>query len=181
LSLTLISISALAADAGSNASLVTNGDFELDSKSPGWPDDWGKQTPGITRETEEGRHFLRLVSQEPGKMLMVYREIPIPAGTKSVEISIRYRTSNVQRGEKQWFDARAIFHFLDSARGVLKPDPKPMIFSLKADSWTEATQQVTVPAGAHSLQLMPSLYQVTAGTLDLAEVRVTPVNDGAAN
>ena len=179
LTLALLSTPAFAADAPNAASLVANGNFELDSKSAGWPDGWGKAAPGLTWEAENGKHFLRLVSQTPGQTLMAYREVPIPPGTKGIEIAFRYRTAGVVRGAQPWFDARSMFHFLDAQRKNVQPEPKPMVFSAKAAAWTEVTQNVKIPEGAAALQMMPSLFQAAAGTLDLAEIRVTPLNDAA--
>jgi len=175
LSLAFYSISAFAAD-----SLVTNGNFEAATKNPAWPDGWGNgPSSGVTWEVEEGKHFLRLVSQKPGQTLMAYREVPIPAGTKGIEIFFRFRTAGVQKGAQSWFDTRSMFHFLDSNRKPVAPDPKPLVFSTKAATWTEASERVKVPEGAVSLQMMPSLFQVAAGTLDLSEVRVTPLDEAA--
>jgi len=152
--------------------LLSNGDFQLATADPTWPDDWPKGA-GITWETDSGKHFLRLVSQKPGQHLMAYREIPIPPGIKNVQVTIRYRTSGISPGVQNWMDARAIFHFIDDSRKVLSPDPGPMDFSSDAADWTVASAQYAVPAGATKMMLMPSLFMVAAGTLDLAEVDVT--------
>jgi hypothetical protein len=165
---------AAASQATMASSLVTNGDFSLTTKDPTWPDGWGKGA-GITWEAEGGAHFMRLVQQTPGKMLMLYNEVNIPDGVKNVEISIRYRTSGIQAGDQNWMDGRAIFHFLDSNRKPVAPDAKPLRFSTDASTWMTVTEQCSVPTGATILQLMPSLFKVTAGTLDLAEIKVTPL------
>jgi len=157
------------------SSLVANGDFSLATKDPTWPDGWGKATPGITWETEGTTHFMRLVAQAPGKMLMLYNEVKIPDGVKNVEISFRYRTSGVQAGEQNWMDARAIFHFLDANRKLISPDPSPLRFSKDAGTWMIASESCPVPSGATILQVIPTLFKVTAGTLDLIEIKVTPV------
>jgi len=161
--------------APSGRSLLSNGDFSAATKNPSWPDNWGHQA-GITWETENGRHFLRLVSQKPGQMLMAYREMPIPPDVKGLEIAIRYRTAGVQSGAKPWFDSRAIFHFLDASRKPVPPDPKAMGLSTKAADWTVASQRVAVPEGAVTLQMMPALFMAAAGTLDLSEIRVTELS-----
>lgn len=159
------------------ASIVSNGDFELATKDPSWPDDWGRDKDNaISWQEESGKHFLRLVSPAPGKMVMAYREVHIPPGVKGLNFSARYRTAGIQPGAKPWFDARAVFHFLDASRKQVKPDPSPVSFSAKAADWTEAHARFMVPEGATTLVLMPALFQVTAGTLDLAEIEVTPLS-----
>jgi len=168
-----------AAPAAKGPSLLSNGDFQTATKDPAWPDGWGKGD-GITWETEGGKHFLRLVQKTPGKMLMAYREMAIPAGTKGLVITIRYRTANVKSGAQPWFDARAIFHFIDASRQPVKPDPKAIIFSKKAATWTEGSAKCVVPPEAKTLQLMPALFQAEAGTLDLAEVYVGAMSESDA-
>jgi len=156
--------------------LVSNGDFETDSKGKGWPDGWPKGA-GMTWEVENGKHFLRLVSQSPGQMLTAYREVPLDPSVKGVEISIRHRTAGVKRGSDLWNDARAVFHFVGADKKPIPPEPKPIIFSALAKDWTEKSIRVLVPPGAVKLVLMPSLFKALSGTLDLAEVRVVALDD----
>jgi len=161
------------ANAAPAVSLVSNGDFSTASNDPSWPDNWSKGA-GISWETENGKHFLRLTAQKPDQHLMAYREIAIPPGVKSLVITIRYRTAGIVTGTEKWYDARAIFHFMDDARKTVPTDPPPMSFRTDASDWTVATEQCVVPDGATKLVLMPSLFKVQAGTLDLAEITVTP-------
>jgi hypothetical protein len=164
----------------SGANLLSNGNFETPSaKDPNWPDIWGKGA-GITWENENGKHFLRLVQQKPGAMLMAYREMAIPAETKGLEITIRYRVTGLALGTSNWFDARTIMHFLNSDRKQVTPDPGALVFSKNAPEWAEVTKRFVVPPDATVLQLMPALFQVAAGTLDLQEIKVTPLSDADA-
>ena len=135
LALLLFPLLALAADVPPGGSLITNGDFQLDSKGAGWPDDWKSGDPGTSWEKGEARPFLRFVSPAPGKLVMVYREVPIPPGVRGVNVTLRYRTKGVQAGGKPWFDARTIFHFLDAGREQLKPDAEPMVFASQTAEW----------------------------------------------
>jgi len=167
------------APAPTTPSLLSNGDFELATADPAWPDSWGK-TPGISWEKENGKHYLHLVAQEPDKHLMAYREMPIPSGVKGLKITIRYRTAGVVPGKQNWFDARAIFHYLDATRKQVSGDPPVIGFGLDTPAWTEESVNTVVPDGAVTLQLMPSLFMVTSGTLDLAEVRVDALNDSVS-
>ena len=116
----------------------------------------GAKPPGISWEVEKGKHFLRLASQKPGQMLMAYREVPIPAPVQGIEVFIRYRTAGVKMGKSPWFDARAIFHFLDSGRRAVQPDPGPIVFATTTAQWTEVSRSYPVPKGAVALQMMPS-------------------------
>jgi hypothetical protein len=166
-----------APDADLGSSLLSNPDFSQATKDANWPDDWGHPIAGVTYATDGGAHYLHLVQQTPGKMLMAYREMPIPAGTKGIKITIRYRTAGIVRGKQNYMDARAIFHFLDGSRKPVKPEPGVIGFSDGAADWTEGSVSAVVPDGAQTLQLMPSLFMAQAGTLDLAEVKVTALTD----
>jgi aryl-phospho-beta-D-glucosidase BglC (GH1 family) len=166
-----------AASADTGTSLLSNPDFSQETRDPNWPDDWGHPAPGLTLETEGGAHFLRLVQQTPGKLLMAYREMKIPEGTKGIKITIRYRTAGIVHGKQNWMDARAVFHFMDASRKQIKPEPRVIGFSVNAATWTESSVTAPVPDGATTLVLMPSLFMANAGTLDLAEVQVTAMGD----
>jgi len=177
-------VSPASAPVSQGASLLSNPDFSQVNKDPNFPDDWGHASPGLTMETENGAHYLHLVQQTPGKLLMAYREIKIPEGVKGIQITIRYRTSGIVHGKQNWMDARAIFHFLNASRQQIKPEPKVIGFSPKSATWTEGSVTSPVPDGAVTLVLMPSLFMANAGTLDLAEVQVTQMGDadvGAMN
>jgi hypothetical protein len=154
--------------------LISNGDFQTATHDATWPDDWPKGK-GLTWETEGGKHFLRLVAQEPGKMLMAYREVDIPTGTQKLEVTIKYRTSGIVVGAQNFMDARAIFHFLNTAKKNIPPDPAALSFSKEASDWTTVTEQFAVPVGALKLVVLPTLFQVSSGTLDLGSVSVTSV------
>jgi hypothetical protein len=170
-----------APSADEGASLLSNPKFESATKNPNFPDDWGKAAAGITYVSENGSHFLHLVQQTPGKLLMAYREMKIPAGTRGIKITIRYRTAGVVHGKQNWMDSRAIFHYLDASRKPVKGDPRVIGFSTKASAWTEGSVMAPVPDGAAILVLMPSLFMANAGTLDLAEVRVNAMTDSAVD
>ena len=58
------------------APLIANGDFEtLRGDVPaGW---FSQNTENVSLQKEDGNHFVRLYSTEPGKMVMIYRAIPL--------------------------------------------------------------------------------------------------------
>lgn len=158
----------------SGSNLVLNGDVSQDANGRGWPDHWNRE-PGMTWETQDGRRFLRLSVPEPGKMLAAFRRAPIPEGCRGVDVGIRYRTSNVKPGAEPWYDCRVILHCVDAAGKTLLPEPRPISLSGTAAAWTEAGTRLLLPAGTAQLQVMPSLYRVAAGTLDIANLSVTPI------
>jgi hypothetical protein len=166
------------------ASLLPNGDFQQPDAAGDAPAGWSK-LDGMTWEQENGRHFVRLVSQKPGQMLMLPSKIAIPPETRGLQVSVRYRTKGVQHGEHEWFDSRTIVHFLGADGNTLKNEGGglDLAFSHKADAanWTEVSHSYIVPEGAHDLLLKSGLFQCAAGTVDLGEIRVTPMSDAQAD
>ncbi|MEZ0297942.1 MAG: cellulase family glycosylhydrolase, partial [Candidatus Methylacidiphilales bacterium] len=158
--------------------LVPNGGFEEKDPS-GAPVAWGKGDPekGLSWQEEAGEHFMRLVSQDPGKAQMLYRVVPLPAGLKGMEVTFRYRTASVVKGDKPPGDARAIMHYQQAGGKKIEPAPPAITFSPNKKEWTEVTKRFLVPAGATALEMMPGLWNVKSGTLDIAEIRVKPMTD----
>jgi len=168
-----------AAHAQQAAPVVPNGDFESDKDHDNWPDGWPKQA-GLSWESEAGNHFLRLKQTEPGKMLMVYQALPLGAEAKNLTLRFRVRYADVKAGAQNWNDARLIFHFKDAARQELKPDPTPVYFLGTSKGWEEKAARLTVPQGAALLEIMPSLFQVASGTLDIDDLRLAAEDAPAA-
>lgn len=170
-------ISPLFLQAAAVGSLLSNGDFQQDADVDHWPDHWSRGDAGTGWQSESGESYVRFASPEPGKKVAVSRDIVLPAGVTGLEIAIRYRTQGVKRGGKPWSDARAIFHFLNVEEKALSPDPSPIVFGDNQADWKETRRQLIVPAGAATLRLMPGLFHVAAGTLDVAEIRVSAMED----
>ena len=153
------------------ASLVANGDFETDADNDAWPDAWGHLKIGGSYETENGNHFLRLTSPEAGKMIMSYREIKVPTGVKAVELSYKWRVTNLKRGKQNYFDARVMMNWInDERKKVNNPGPPAPNTNRNIDEWQEKSVKFLVPEGATMLALMPTLFQVESGTFDLDDV-----------
>jgi len=158
-------------------SLLTNCDFSVATKDPSWPDNW-PHPAGVTWEKEGDAHFLRLDSTTPGKMVMVYRQMPVPTNPPpALEVRIKVRYSNVKKGEKLWFDARIMSNFKDASGKVLKPAPPAPAFSGTSKGWVEKSFFIKVPEGATVLELMPCLFNVVSGTFDIAKIEVLPANE----
>ena len=162
------------ARAAAPATLLSNPDFAADRNGDLWPDDWPR-VKGATWEKEEGRPFLRLRSETAGETIMLYRSLILPSPLPpALEIHLRVRYADIQPGKQAWFDARVISHFKDAAAKVLNPDPPTPSFKGTSKGWVEKTYIAKVPSGAHLLELMPCLFQVARGTLDLALLEVRP-------
>ncbi len=161
------------------APLVPNGDFESHKAQDNWPDAWPRQG-GVSWESEAGNHFLRLKQTEPGKMLMLYQAVPLSAGDKNLTLHFRVRYQDVKAGAQNWNDARFIFHFKDANRKELQPDPAPVYFLGTSKGWEQKEARLTIPQGAALLEIMPSLFQVASGTLDIDDLRLVAGDAPAA-
>jgi endoglucanase len=162
----------------SSGSLVSNGNFETPNKSGSRPADWGA---GAWGTDPDGNRFLRLVSTEPDKMVMSYRTLTIPADAKALELSLRWRITDLKPGEKTWFDARIMMDIKDASGQKLKPQPGPVYSrrNTKDGAWVERTTSFLVPEGGVTLDFMPSLFNVKAGTLDIDDIVLKPTDPAA--
>ncbi len=160
-----------------NGSLLSNGNFETDKKSVGWPDDWGRLKTGGSWESEapNDNHFLRLTTDEPKQTILLYRAIDLPAGVEALELSWRQRISDLKPGKEPYFDARIMLEFKDEAGKKLSQKPSPSYSRSNTNGWVERRIQFVVPAQALTLEFMPALFQVQRGTFDLDDFVLKPI------
>jgi endoglucanase len=166
----------LTARADDTASLIKNPGMETDSNQDGWPDNWPHLKSGGSWETEGGNHFIRLSAPEPGKLTSLYLEVPVPAGVQALEVSWRWRLTNVKPGEKPWFDARFMMEFMDGSRAKLNPSPSPAYGKGSTKGWIDKKISFLVPEGAKFLKFMPSLFNVASGTMDIDDIVIRPTD-----
>ena len=165
--LIVLMVSTLASAENDAASILPNGDLE--GGNVNWP--VGK---GITVEEEGGNHFLRLVAEEPGVQIQAHRIVKLPAGVQKLNVSFRVRFEGITPGAQPWHRGSVIMHFKDANGQLLKPDPAPFAFKGSANGWVDKSVQLAVPPDATSLEFMPALFQVAAGTLDIDDMKVVP-------
>jgi endoglucanase len=146
-----------------NGSLIVGGDYEAAA---------GKKNV----EEEEGNHFLRLRTTEPGKMVMDFRTIDIPAEVKALELTWRERVTGLVKGDKPWFDARMIMEWKDAAGKKMSERPGVSYNQKDTNGWVERSLSFLVPEGAATLVMMPSLFQAKAGTLDIDNLILKPTD-----
>jgi endoglucanase len=169
-----------AANAGPGGEIMPNGNFQIDENNDGIPDKWGAGKEGqLSWEKEGDNRFLRLKSPEPGKMVLLYREIDLPAGTKALELTWKQRVSNFKRGKQNYFDARVLIDFKDAAGQKLPGSPSPSATQKDTDGWVERSMKFLVPEGAVTLVFMPTLFQVESGTFDLDDLSLKPTDTAA--
>ncbi len=163
----------------STGNLLTNGDFEAHKKSNDWPDDWGRVKEGGQWPEEDNNHFLRLSSPSPGKMIMAYRTIDLPKEVGALELSWKQRVTGLKKGTSPWFDARIMLEFMGNDGKKLTKNPSAPYTQKDTDGWQQKNAQFLVPEGALTLVLMPSLFQVQAGTFDIDDVSIQPTDTAA--
>ena len=100
-------------------------------------------------------------------------------GAKELNLTFRVRTEEVKRGPEGWHDARIIIGFKDASGAELKGPAHPF-FTGSTAGWVEKTLRFPVPAGATAFTIMPAMFQVASGTMDIDDILVTPVTPGAA-
>ncbi len=174
--LCLLSVPSAIAQAPADANLVANGNLETPNAAGDWAAKWAKPKTGVVSWREEGGdHFIRLEAAEPGKTTMLHQLVPLQ-GAAAVEVSIRARVSDLKKGPQNWFDARVIINFCDSAGKEIKSTAKPIAFGKNTDGWVERKVQANVPLGATFIAIMPSLFNVETGVLDFSEVSVKAID-----
>jgi hypothetical protein len=147
------------------AQLISNGNFETDSNADGQPDNW-PLPDGAKVVTENGNRFLRLTPPGEDKMLTVYRVVPVSADDEAFALSFRARPNDLVRGKANWHDGRIIVDFKDAEGKKLSGGPGHPSFKGTSD-WVERRIDFLVPAGATQLEVMPALFMVKSGSLDL--------------
>lgn len=158
-------------------SLFPNSTLEADTNADGWPDGWAKPVADVSWGHEEGNRFLRLTSPAPGATTLLYTEVAIPAGTPALELTWRWRISNLKAGKQPWFDARLQMEFMNADRQkVGKAPAAPHTRSNTHGRWVEKRTAFLVPEGATILKFMPSLMQVESGTFDLDDLVLRPTD-----
>lgn len=158
--------------------LLSNGDFESATQVKDWPDGWPR-VEGSSWEEENGNHFLRLTPAKPNQMLTVYRVFDVKPTDRGFELRFRVRHNELKRGSEVWHDGRVIVDFKDAAGKKLKGGPSHPNFKGTSDGWSERVVQFRVPPGAKKLEIMPALFMVAGGTLDLDDFRLTRITDDA--
>ena len=145
------------------SSLIANGNFESDRNSAQWPE-------------ENGNHFLRLTSSQPGETVLLYHSVPVPPGVTALELTFRMRVSSLKPGKQPWFDARIMMDFKDATGTKLPGSPAAPNTRKNTDGWVARSAKFLVPDGARTLDFMPALFQVESGTFDLNDVVLQPTD-----
>lgn len=154
-------------------SLLPESSLETPNAAGTWAQGWGSAR-GATWIAEEGNHFFRTTAIQ-GKQVGLYMSAPITTEIKALELTFRARVTGLERGMENWFDARVIINFKDDA-GKRTPPPKLPYFSKDTDGWVTVTHRMRVPDNAVVIELMPGLFKATAGTFDIDDIQLKPID-----
>lgn len=168
-SLLILSSLLTAACLAAETSMLPEGSFEKPTGSSDWPAGWGKPKSGGSWEQENGNHFVRLTSNTPGEMVMMYQPVKLSAEMKALELTWRMRVTGLQKGKQAWFDARILIDFKDKSGNKLAGGLAPNA-GKDTEGWVDRKVAFLVPAGAAQLEVMPALFQVNRGKFDLDDV-----------
>ncbi len=164
-------LAALLAGSAQAAQLITNGAFE--EARDGKPAQWPLHERAAYLE-EGGNHFVRQTA-DAGKMVMLYRSIALPKGAEAFKLAFRVRWEGVKLGKEKWFDARVMIDFKDAAGEKLPGGPSHPNFKGSSKGWETRTLGLVVPPGAATLEIMPTLFNAAAGTLDIDDLSLEPI------
>ena len=114
--------------------------------------------------------YAKLVSTEPGKLVCAYKEYDVPSGVEALKMSWKWEVKNLKTGEKPWFDARVLFKFKD-ANGKEIQNPGPVYIQKDTKGWQDRETSFLVPKEAVTLVVMPCLFRVKAGEMEMTDVR----------
>ncbi len=161
----LLALGGLLQPSGAWADRLSNGDFETDTSGDGQPDDW-PMPAGVSRQHEDGNHFLRLTPAKAEAMLTVYRVVPVSPEDQAFALRFRARPNQLVPGKANWHDGRVIIDFKDADGKKLPGGPGHPSFKGTSD-WQQKRLEFLVPEGATQLEIMPALFMVESGSLDL--------------
>ncbi len=173
------------ADVPAASSLLTNGDFEADTDGDGILDGWtvGK-VKSVTREVEGAKHFVRLSVLNENDLVEISQTVRVPDQVKGLHYWAKYRCKKVTFGKSFVNDGRTIFQWLGADGTEIKPSPHQLIFATrgnKGTDWFEVEQDMLVPTGAASIVVTPCLFRPKTGTLDIAETRLTTLDQASVD
>lgn len=114
--------------------------------------------------------YAKLVSKEPGKLVNAYKEYDVPAGVEALKFSWKWEVKNLKTGAKPWFDARVLFKFKDASGKEVK-NPGPVYTQRNTQGWQDRETSFLVPPEAVTFVVMPCLFQVNSGEMEMKDVR----------
>ena len=123
----------------------------------------------------EGRRDAVVPFKGDGKMGMVYTPVFFPKGTEALVFTCEVKYDGVEQGTQKWFDARIMTDFIDSNSKKLKGGPAIGGWKGSHD-WMGVRKTFEAPAGVAGIALMPTLFNVKAGSFEIRNMSVEPIS-----
>lgn len=174
LALALWCSSAAGAPASAPAELLGNPTLSDDKNGDGWPDGWPRGA-GLAWHRHEPPElsFIRLQPVEPGKSVLLFRDLRLPSKTTSVSFLVKARAREVVIGPEPWHDARVVWEFRDGQGGKIGAAPTPLIVSRGGSKdWRVFSGKLAVPEGAVSLGVLVAMFHCESGALDIGLLEI---------
>lgn len=123
----------------------------------------------------EGKRDVVVPFKGAGKMGVVYTPVFFPKGTEALVFTCEVKYDGVEQGAQKWFDARIMTDFIDSNSKKLKGGPAIGGWKGSHD-WMSVRKTFEVPAGVAGISLMPTLFNVKAGSFEIRNMSVEPIS-----
>lgn len=162
--------------------LLSNSTLSEDKNWDAWPDGW-PTGPGLSWHRGEPPElcYIRLQPVQPGKSVLVYRSLRLPAEANSISFVAKARALDVVIGPQPWHDARVVLEFLDSQGKKVGTPPAPIIVSRGGSKdWKVFSGELAVPVGATNLSVLVAMFNCESGSLDIGLLEVTATGEETA-
>ncbi len=145
----------------------------FDTPGDGRPEGWswrGGGTGEVDVVESGGETFLRLSAQD-GDTSYVQHNIELPEDAHRVDFDVRYRYDGIEPGESGYQRGKVQGRFLRNGDDDFGSWIEMGNLSGSSDGWVDVSRGANVPEDATGVMLRVSLYDVQAGTLDVASAR----------
>ena len=123
----------------------------------------------------EGRRNAAVPFKGAGQTSLVYTPVFFPKGTEAAVFTCEVKYDGVEQGAEKWFDARIMTDFIDS--NCKKAKGGPAIGGWKGShDWMQVRKTFEVPPGVAGIALMPTLFNVKAGSFEVRNMSLEPIS-----
>jgi len=125
-----------------------------------------------------GSEFIPIYQAHPdAEMYAINRRDKAGLDACGDQFGIKARYTDLKRGKANWHDGRILLDFKDADGNKLKGGAKAQAFTGSSKGWVSKTIEFAVPEGAKTLEVMPALFMIAGGQLDLDDLELTVITD----
>ena len=110
-----------------------------------------------------------------GQISSVYIPVFFPEGTEALAFTCEVKYDGVVQGAQNWYNARIMSDYIDRNYKKVKGGPTIGGWTGTHD-WMSVRKVFEVPTGVPGIALMPALFNVKAGTLELRNMSLEPIS-----